>query len=328
MDVKDGNTTQIDYLSATLPNIIAPILSWISVSILITFCLVKKLVRDTMEKMIMWINFSILIYTSTKVSVLFYPPQNDQYCKVMETISQFGIVSSILWVMSFGHALMMYAKTSNTKVISNGYKYYVGLCLFFSLLVAVLVFTMSKVVSYENGKCVRNIPHNTIEYKFILSRLIPILATLGVCAYCLRKTIVYLRAQAIPIDTGLVFVLIAFPAMCLICWTPTLVMHVFLTFWPEAAGEAFIQTVRSVAMLHGFLNVVTLNRRPLRRFFCRCRKQRADLVNIEETYFGGPQGQQILGTINEVEPATDANSINYYGSPGLRKDSLLYSNYL
>lgn len=273
-------------------------LSFCGILFVFVTSLALKTYRRHLGLMVLLISFADLLFTFP-VSLLF-PEKTDTLCSVASAISQYGLISSFLWVACFAHALKTILYNANEAVLKKNFWTYLGISQGIPIILAVYVYISKFFVAFSNSKasyCYHPVASGTFDYTFAISLPIPALLTAVYIGYC--YCMVGKAMKGLFRSKSKFFTLMLFPIILVASWTPLFVYQIVIFIDRNLMNETSSMIMFNLVMLQGFFNAVAygISHRLITRVkescccwpFLKRSRSRVPTKDLDqESLFGGP----------------------------------------
>lgn len=299
---------------------VCPILSALSNVLVIFSCVYFKTYTSSLGKMILWINIWDFCYTFMKAFGTIYQPRDDLACQVFQGIAQVGLLSSVIWGSFFAHALLKVIENKNEKSLKRFMKYYVSSSLIVSFgLSGVLIFTGSFKYEKDLGECIHWIYYDKPDYSTLFYLFIPILV-------CCALSIVWFVKAANRFENTLgegkrskyFITLMVYPAIVLFCWTPMLVVFIFV-FAGNSQSHSLVPMVQALNQLQGFFDAMVYGKGSytlfVQCFRSLCGKPNnsnpANLIEYDDDEVEGAETEDKIYSSNRTQKEIEQSPASY-----------------
>lgn len=251
----------IDYFPRTTELIVTPALSTFSTILALLLSLITKSFRDPLGEIITWINFMDLLHCLPKILPLFFRIRSLENCLVLEGVTHFGIISSILWITFFGYALLVYTRSQHMDAVAQKLCYFRVIGILIPMIFAFSASFFGNFIEYKHATdhstatCVHLIIPGDFNYSYFVFRFLPITLSIIVSLGIYIKVILSLRSTQEVKSANTT--LLIYPAVCFVCWTPSLTINMIqVTSSIMTESIVLIQIFRALSQLQGFFDVI------------------------------------------------------------------------
>lgn len=251
-------------------------ISAISTLIVIIASFVGRFWTRPLSTMIFVINTADFIFFASKVSVLFFDPDSDMDCIILQAIGTFCLIATASWAVLFGHAFYQILKNKNTNIVSSLLKYYIPVSFILPVLTGLSTFLSRNTVLRKRGVCVYRVSSVGVDWFILFHLQLPLLLTILLCIVCYILSYSQLKRIVIEGNVREALTLIVYPAILIFCWGP----HVALQIMAEngvKTSDAVQDAFRVFPYLMGFLDALVYGegvKGTLRKYIKTCRRKR------------------------------------------------------
>ena len=256
LNAQQSNSTDITFFPMEYPFVLAPAVSALASFIVMIVCLCNDPFKTPLGKMLFHINLADFFFCFPKSLTAFILPSSDIFCKLIQLVTQFGLISSAVWGALFGHTLMIFSQRLGTEKLSNCMKYYY---IFALILPAILSFLglVTKYVNYSETEeaCIHRVYHSRPDYHYIFFIDIPLLSAcfFSVLWYLLAAK--QLKKMLSKQETKFLFTLIVYPAILLVCWVPILTTNALIMYGLNVKKGLYV-AFQALDHMQGLLDAV------------------------------------------------------------------------
>lgn len=267
-------------------HLIYPLLSTIATAIVLIVSICTKFYKKMTNIMVFAVIFSNFIFSAAMTSSAFFRPTGQLHCKILEAASIFGIVSSLLWGTFFGHVLLQATSAYRARIQPNLIRIYIALSIVIPLALSIASGYTSLIdFASDDKSCYHRIYHSSPDYMYLAFYGLPltILMLLNVIIY--TKIILRLRSVLQTGTRRYLFVLMTYPGIILITWTPMLVVNILLEIGVNAP-QVLYPIFHILCQLQGFFQslIYVKETRNFAAKFCRaiicCWRKKAEISPV------------------------------------------------
>lgn len=243
--------TDVIFYPVRFPWAITPIISCIATFLVIVGSILTNSYKTHLGKMILLLNLADFIFAATKTVGSLVVPQTDLLCSILNSSAHFGVVSSVVWGVCFGHALLMAAKSQTTSV-SQYFQTYRVVALLLPLVLAVTMCFSDYVITDGKNHCVHRLPMGKFDTSYFIYAQVPLLSC---CALSLAfYVLAFCRFKGLEIQ-GTSYILILYPAIMLLCWLPIMSASVTVLLGVNVSSK-LVAFFEAMGQLQGFLDAI------------------------------------------------------------------------
>lgn len=239
-----------------------------------------KLYKEPFGFMVFWVIFTDFLMSFPRLVAAVFPPQNELTCRILLSITHFGLISSLFWSSFFGHALLTFLKTEDVNAVSKVKKYYIFFAVFCVLLHSAVVL-ITDYIQYSDklNTCVHHKIKGELDMQVMFFTTAPMAITFALSLFWYLLAAFKIRSVMRKGHGSQILKIMLYPAILFICWTPYSVANLMVDFGLEISC-VLVKLARSIGPLQGFLDCVIFG--SSRRFFrevkckslCNCLKRK------------------------------------------------------
>lgn len=262
-NIQDGDPyREIVYFPTKFQDLIAVLLSAITTSLVVLLSLIFKLYKRPLSRMVLAMSIPHVIFYGVKFVALVFPPRSDQYCRILSIINISGFESAVIWGALFAHAFYIILKhqSFNEQYLPRMMNYYLIGAVLVPLMNGGFAYLAQFLVYSETQKtCVHVIYYEHIDIPYIMTVIIPIAVAILLSIIWYKMAINKIAALRGMQAGPEAYVLLIYPGILLICWTPSLVLHISLQFGANPS-DTLITIFVSLVNIQGLLDALVYGR--------------------------------------------------------------------
>lgn len=252
----EENYHEMVYFPLTFSALISPLLSALATTTVVLISLICKFYKRPLSFMVLAINTAHVLFCFSKLSVLVFQPRSSFHCSIIGIINVFGLESAALWGALFAHAFYITLKYQCIDKIPSIMKYYLIIAVLFPLINGIIsALTNYFVYSPTAETCVHRIFYGKFDIFVNLYAIFPIwLACIGSIVWykmAINKISDLHSAEA----GGEMWVLMIYPGVMLVCWSPNLVAQTAIQFG-ATPSSTLTNSFLFLVNLQGFFDAV------------------------------------------------------------------------